>query len=521
MPAVSTRPATVVILDFGAQYSQLIARRAREARVYSEVLPYDAPWTEIAKREPAAIILTGGPESTLAPGAPGLDPAVLSSGLPILGICYGMQLIARDLGAKLVPLDHSEFGPASLEVDRAESSLFTGVAPRSRVWMSHGDSVVTPPPGFTALAHTARCAIAAIGDEERRIFGVQFHPEVVHSEYGKKVIENFLHRIAGLPGDWDMGSFVDRSIAEIRAQVGAANVICALSGGVDSAVAATLVSRAIGKQLTCIFVDTGLMRKDESKNVLEAFRDVLHLNVTAIDAEERFLTRLAGVEDPEEKRIRIGHEFIAIFEEEAKKIPNVQYLVQGTLYPDVIESKTPGSKAGHKIKSHHNVGGLPEHMDFKLIEPLRALFKDEVRAAGRVLGLPGPVVDRQPFPGPGLAVRVLGAVDKERVATVRDADFIVTSEIDAAMPTLSPRPWQYFAVLTPLRSVGVMGDGRTYANLVAVRAITSEDGMTADWARLPHELLERISTRIVNEVPGINRVAYDITSKPPATVEWE
>ncbi|GAC1594090.1 MAG: glutamine-hydrolyzing GMP synthase [Candidatus Velthaea sp.] len=521
MPAVRTRPATVVILDFGAQYSQLIARRAREARVYSELLPYDTPWSEIAKRDPAAIILTGGPESTLTSDAPGLDPGVLNSGVPILAICYGMQLIARDLGGELTPLAHREFGPAALEVDRPESSLFLGVPSASRVWMSHGDSVVTPPPGFTALAHTSRCAIAAIGDEQRRIFGVQFHPEVVHTDYGTAVIENFLHRIAGLAGDWDMGSFVDRSIDENSPQVGHANVICALSGGVDSAVAATLVSKAIGKQLTCVFVDTGLMRKDEAKNVLAAFRDVLHLNVIAIDAEERFLGRLAGIEDPEEKRIRIGHEFIAIFEEEAKKIPNVQYLVQGTLYPDVIESKTPGSKAGHKIKSHHNVGGLPERMDFKLLEPLRALFKDEVRAAGRVLGLPGPVVDRQPFPGPGLAVRVLGAVDKERLATVREADYIVTSEIDAASVHLTPKPWQYFAVLTPLRSVGVMGDGRTYANLVAVRAITSEDGMTADWARLPHELLERISTRIVNEVPGVNRIAYDITSKPPATVEWE
>jgi GMP synthase (glutamine-hydrolysing) len=520
MPAVSTRPATVVILDYGAQYSQLIARRAREARVYSELLPYDTPWSEIEKRRPAAIILTGGPESTLAPDAPGLDPGVLASGLPVLGICYGMQLLARDLGGELTPLEQREFGPAQLALDREGSSLFFGIPPASRVWMSHGDSVVTPPPGFRALAHTSRCAIAAMGDEERRIFGVQFHPEVVHTDYGATVIENFLHRIAGLAGDWEMGAFVEHAIEDVRAQVGDANVICALSGGVDSAVAATLVSRAIGKQLTCIFVDTGLMRKDEARNVLAAFRDVLHLNVIAVDAQERFLKRLAGIEDPEEKRIRIGHEFIAIFEQEAKKIPGVKFLVQGTLYPDVIESKTPGSKAGHKIKSHHNVGGLPERMDFELIEPLRLLFKDEVRAAGRVLGLPKPIVERQPFPGPGLAVRVLGACDKERLETVRQADWIVTSEIDAS-DTLAPKPWQYFAVLTPLRSVGVMGDGRTYANLVAVRAITSEDGMTADWARLPHDLLERISTRIVNEVPGINRVAYDITSKPPATVEWE
>ncbi len=512
-------PAGVVILDYGAQYSQLIARRARESRVFSEVLPYDTSWSEIAKRNPAAIILTGGPESTLEPDAPGLDPGVLASGLPILGICYGMQLLARELGGELVPLAHREFGPAQLTHAASGSTLFAGIPATVRVWMSHGDSVDRLPAGFAPLAQTDRCAIAAMGDERRKIFGVQFHPEVVHSEYGTQLIDNFLHGVAGIPRSWQMDAFVDRSVEEIRAKVGDANVICALSGGVDSAVAATLVARAIGKQLTCVFVDTGLMRANEAAQVLEAFRDVLHLNVIAIDAKERFLARLAGIEDPEEKRIRIGHEFIAIFEEEAAKIPNVGYLVQGTLYPDVIESKTPGSKAGHKIKSHHNVGGLPERMNFALIEPLRALFKDEVRAAGRVLGLPPAIVERQPFPGPGLAVRVLGAIDEERLETVRKADFIVTSEIEAA--TLSPKPWQYFAVLTPLRSVGVMGDGRTYANLVAVRAITSEDGMTADWARLPHDLLERISLRIVNEVPGVNRVAYDITSKPPATVEWE
>jgi GMP synthase (glutamine-hydrolysing) len=520
MPAVTPRTGTVVILDFGSQVSQLIARRTREANVYSELLPYDAPWPEIAKREPAAIILSGGPESTLADDALDCDPAVFSSGVPLLGICYGMQLIAKHLGGELVPLAHREFGPAMLTADRSDAPLLLGVPRESRVWMSHGDSVVTVPPEFVALAHTDRCAVAAMGDEKRRIYGVQFHPEVVHTEAGSAILENFLHQVAAIEPSWEMASFVDDAIERIRREVGTANVICALSGGVDSAVAATLVSRAIGKQLTCIYVDTGLMRKDESAGVLAAFRDVLHLNVIAIDAEERFLARLAGIVDPEEKRVRIGHEFIAIFEEESKKISDVRFLVQGTLYPDVIESKTPGSKAGHKIKSHHNVGGLPERMALGLIEPLRELFKDEVRKVGKVLGLPDAIVQRQPFPGPGLAVRIIGEVNRESLHTVRAADWIVTSEIDAA-PDLHPRPWQYFAVLTPVRSVGVMGDGRTYANLVGVRAITSEDGMTADWARLPHDLLARISTRIVNEVPGVNRVAYDITSKPPATVEWE
>ncbi|MEO7201132.1 MAG: glutamine-hydrolyzing GMP synthase, partial [Candidatus Tumulicola sp.] len=442
-----------------------------------------------------------------------------ASGVPILGICYGMQLLARELGAQLVKLDHAEYGPAELTIGAPESPLFENVPEHSRVWMSHGDSVVALPAGLKSIASTPRCNVAAMGDAGRRVYGVQFHPEVVHTEHGRSVLRNFLRNVAGIADEWKMESFVEPEIERVRAQVGSANVICALSGGVDSAVAATLVARAIGERLTCVFVDHGLLRKGEAREVVAAFRDVLHLNLRVVDARARFLKKLSGVSDPEKKRRIIGHEFIRTFEREAKRIEGAEFLVQGTLYPDVIESKTPDSQAGHKIKSHHNVGGLPKKMRFALIEPLRALFKDEVRALGRVLGLPDHIVQRQPFPGPGLAVRIIGDVTKKRLQVVREADAIVREEIEKA--ELDSMPWQYFAVLTPVKSVGVMGDGRTYANLVAVRAIASEDGMTADWARLPHDLLARISSRIVNEVPGVNRIAYDITTKPPATVEWE
>ncbi|HZV77193.1 MAG TPA: glutamine-hydrolyzing GMP synthase [Candidatus Babeliales bacterium] len=512
-------PETVFVLDFGAQYAQLIARRVRELGVYCEIVPYDTAWSALSLREPAALILSGGPESTLVDGAPSMDDAIAASGVPILAICYGMQLVARDVGAQLVKLDHAEYGPATLVICNRETPLFDGVPDESRVWMSHGDSVVSLPEGYSVLASTARCHVAAMGNATKKIYGVQFHPEVLQTEHGRTILDNFLREVAGLTRTWKMESFLERSVEQIRSRVGSDKAICALSGGVDSAVAATLVARAIGGQLTCIFVDHGLLRQGEAEQVLAAFRELLHLNVVAVDARRRFLSKLRGVEDPERKRIIIGHEFIDVFETEAAKIPGVKYLVQGTLYPDVIESKTPGSKAGDKIKSHHNVGGLPQQMDLSLIEPLRELFKDEVRELGRALGLPENIVRRQPFPGPGLAVRIIGDVTEDRLAVVRAADAIVREEIDAAR--LDPHPWQYFAVLTPVKSVGVMGDGRTYANLVAVRAITSEDGMTADWARLPHALLERISARIVNEVNGVNRIAYDITTKPPATVEWE
>jgi GMP synthase (glutamine-hydrolysing) len=517
-PASGVAQEAVVILDFGAQYSQLIARRVREERVYSEVLPYDTPWEEVERRNPAAFILTGGPESVTSDGAPHIPPQILAAQKPILGICYGMQELARAAGGTVVAGEIREFGKAELIIDAVHSPIFDGIATHSQAWMSHGDTVTELPAGFARLAHTAACPIAAIGDAQRGWYGVQFHPEVKHTELGRDILHNFLRGVAGLRADWQMSSFVERAVADIRAQVGGAKAICALSGGVDSAVAATLVARAIGDRLTCIFVDHGLLRENEGVQVMSALRETAHLSVYIVDARRRFLDALAGVIDPEAKRTIIGREFIAVFEEHAKKIEGVEFLVQGTLYPDVIESKTPQSKAGAKIKTHHNVGGLPERMRLTLVEPLRLLFKDEVRELGRELGLPAHIVMRQPFPGPGLAVRVLGNVTEERLDMLRRADAIAREEIERAD---CERPWQYFAVLTPLQSVGVMGDGRTYANMLAIRAVTSEDGMTADWARLPHESLAAISTRIVNEVPGINRVVYDVTSKPPATIEWE
>ncbi|MEO6059821.1 MAG: glutamine-hydrolyzing GMP synthase [Candidatus Limnocylindria bacterium] len=516
--AAPVEPDTVIILDFGSQFAQLIARRVRELNIYSELLPHDTPWAEIQRRRPKAIILSGGPASVYDEGAPLADPAIWAGGIPVLGICYGLQLMAHQLGGEVVASAKREYGPASIEITSTEG-LFRGMDRHQPVWMSHGDAILRAPAGFTATAQSESTAYAGLADPSRNLYGIQFHPEVVHTPGGRDLLRNFLVEMSGVSPTWTPANFVETAIAAIRTRVGDGKVICALSGGVDSAVAARLVHRAIGDQLTCIYVDHGLMRKRESELLRATFAETLGMRLVMVDARDRFLARLAGVEDPEEKRRIIGDEFIRVFEEEAAGLGQIDFLTQGTLYPDVIESKTSETKAAAKIKTHHNVGGLPADLRFSLIEPLRYLFKDEVRRVGTELGLPDAIVLRQPFPGPGLAIRIIGAVTAERLDTLREADWIVIDEIKSA--GLYRSLWQSFAILTPVRSVGVMGDGRTYANVVAVRAVTSDDGMTADWARLPYELLAKISSRIVNEVPGVNRVVYDISSKPPATIEWE
>ena len=508
----------VVVLDFGSQYSLLIARRIRECQVYSELLPYDAPWERITAIKPRGIILSGGPASVYEESSPLAPAHVYESHLPILGICYGMQVLAHQLGGKVKPGVKREYGHAVLHQSAAESPLFEGLPQSMPVWMSHGDEIVEMPQGFSSLGYTENSPIAAMGNAQG-IIGLQFHPEVAHTPYGKDILRNFLYNVCRCSGNWTAGSFIAESVERIRNQVGDGRVICALSGGVDSAVVAALVHRAVGDQLTCIFVNNGLLRREEAERTLDTFNRNLKMNIVYIDAADRFLGRLKDVIDPEKKRILIGEEFIRVFEEEASKFGRVDFLAQGTLYPDVIESVTSENRAAVKIKTHHNVGGLPSSMTFSLIEPLRHLFKDEVREAGSALGLPQEMVWRQPFPGPGLAIRVIGEVTKEKLEILRAADWIVMNEIKKA--NLYDQLWQSFAVLTDTRSVGVMGDFRTYGYLIAVRAVTSNDAMTADWARLPYDLLAQISNRIVNEVPEVNRVVYDISSKPPSTIEWE